>query len=809
MSEGSFEVGDLVWVKKTNYPLWPARISQPPKEEKREKMCYVYFLGSHICDWVANKKIQHHAEHLIPSNYEETSFFLKHAIDEIILLSKDKSFKKDTKASPQVVQNLEEKKCMEDKQLMEEEQSTIERHSYKGDAATLKEKQPSLKKPVKEKQPPVKEPVKEKQSPIKELEKEKQSPVEGKQPSSKEPEKEKQPPQSSLKKQVKNNHPLVEKMTLLAKRQRLEKMTLLAKRQRLEKMTLLAKRQRLEKMTLLAKRQRLEKMTLLAKRQRLEKMTLLAKRQQLEKKQPPIKQNQTSINTNPVRGKRKYLEQITSTGKVSKKEAIDEIILLSKDKPFKKDTKASPQVVQNLEEKCMEDKQLMKEEQSPIERHSYKGDAATLKEKQPSLKKPVKEKQPPVKEPVKEKQSPIKELEKEKQPPVEGKQPSSKEPEKEKQPPQSSLKKQVKNNHPPVEKMTLLAKRQRLEKMILLAKRHWQEKMTLLAKRQQLEKKQPPIKQNQTSINTNPVRGKRKYLEQITSTGKVSKKEAIDEIILLSKDKPFKKDTKASPQVVQNLEEKCMEDKQLMKEEQSPIERHSYKGDAATLKEKQPSLKKPVKEKQPPVKEPVKEKQSPIKELEKEKQPAQSSLKKQVKSNPPVEKMTLLAKRQWLEKMILLAKRQWQEKMTLLAKRQRLEKKQPPIKQNQTSINTNPVRGKRKHLEQITSTGKVSKKAKKAGVSVKSPRVVQRKRSLSKESVIGETSMSIPCSSKIQKIDEEDSLRSSHNGLSADLSNPKDLKSDDEAVSEASSSSSDWHSGLLCPVFNTKNDDRL
>ncbi|GFU61332.1 hypothetical protein TNCV_3617641 [Trichonephila clavipes] len=135
-------------------------------------------------------------------------------------------------------------------------------------------------------------------------------------------------------------------------------------------------------MTLLAKRQRLEKMTLLAKRQRLEKMTLLAKRQQLEKKQPPIKQNQTSINTNPVRGKRKHLKQITSTGNVSKKAVIDEIILLSKDKPFKKDTKASPQVVQNLEEKkCMEDKQLMKEEQSPIERHSYKGDAATLKEK--------------------------------------------------------------------------------------------------------------------------------------------------------------------------------------------------------------------------------------------------------------------------------------------------------------------------------------------------------------------------------------------------------------------------------------------
>ncbi|GFU05756.1 hypothetical protein TNCV_1642981 [Trichonephila clavipes] len=301
-------------------------------------------------------------------------------------------------------------------------------------------------------------------------------------------------------------------------------------------------------------------------------------------------------------------------------------------------------------------------------------------------------------------------------------------------------------------------------------------------------------------------------------------KHAIDEIILLSKDKPFKEDTKASPQVVQNLEEKCMEGKQLMEEEQSPIERHSYKGKATFFKEaskrnttscrgkaarkrettfcrgkaarkekqppveeKQPSSKEPDKEKQPPVegKQPEKQIQPPVegKQPEKEKQPHveenQSSLKKRVKNYHPLV-----------------------EQLTLPTKRQRIGKKQPPIKQNQASINTNPVREKRKHLEQITSRGKVSKKA---GDSVKSPRVVQRKRSLSKESVIGETSMIVPCSSKIQKIDEEDSLRSSHNRLSADLSNPKDLKSD--AISEASSSSRDWHSGLLCCAFNITADD--
>ncbi|GFX34180.1 putative oxidoreductase GLYR1 [Trichonephila clavipes] len=349
-------------------------------------------------------------------------------------------------------------------------------------------------------------------------------------------------------------------------------------------------------------------------------------------------------------------------------------------------------------------------------------------------------------------------------------------------------------------------------------------------------------------------------------------KHAIDEIILLSKDKPFKEDTKASPQIVQNLEEeKCMEGKQLMEEEQSPIDRHSYKGDAATLKGKQPSLKELVEEKQPPVKEkqpslrkpvkeiqplvegkqpvkeiqplvegkqPEKEKQPPGKQPEKEKQPPvdekqPSSKEPEKEKQPPVEEKQPSSKEPDKEKQPPVEGKQPEkekqphveekqsslkkrvknyhplvEQMTLPTKRQQIGKKQPPIKQNQTSINTNPVREKRKHLEQITSRGKVSKKAEKAGDSVKSPRVVQRKLSLSKESVIGETSMIVPCSSKIQKIDEEDSLRSSHNGLSADLSNPKDLKSDDEdAISEASSSSRDWHSGLICRVFNITADD--
>ncbi|GFU61351.1 hypothetical protein TNCV_3544781 [Trichonephila clavipes] len=93
--------------------------------------------------------------------------------------------------------------------------------------------------------------------------------------------------------------------------------------------------------------------------------------------------------------------------------------------------------------------------------------------------------------------------------------------------------------------MTLLAKRQWLEEM---RKRHcWQKKTaarendTAGKKTAAREKSKPPIKQKPNINQTNPVRGKRKHLKQITSTGKVSKKAVIDEIILLSKDKPLRK----------------------------------------------------------------------------------------------------------------------------------------------------------------------------------------------------------------------------------------------------------------------------
>ncbi|GFS50398.1 putative oxidoreductase GLYR1 homolog [Trichonephila clavipes] len=462
-----------------------------------------------------------------------------------------------------------------------------------------------------------------------------------------------------------------------------------------------------------------------------------------------------------------------------------------KDKPFKEVTKASSQVVENLEEKVsMVDKQLMEEEQSPIKkRHSYKDIATTLKGKQPPIKEPSEEKQPP----VKEKQPSLKEPVEEEEPPLKEKQPlkepekqrSSKEPEKEKQ-------SQVEENHP--------------------------------SSNEPEKEKQPPVEENQPfskeprKRETTSSRGTATFFqgarkrETTSCRGKAAFFEGAGERETIScrgKASFFKGARKrettscrgkaaffqgARKRETTSCRGKASFFKGARKEKQPPVE------------ENQPSSSRARKEKQPP----VEEKQSSSKEPEKEKEPhleeKQPFLKEPEKEKqPPVEEKKFSLKKRVKNNHLLV------EEMKLPVKKQRIDKKQPPIKENQTSINTNPVKGKRKQLEQIASTGKVSKKAEKAGDSVKSPRLVERKRSFSKVSVIGETSMSgfIPCSSKIQKIDEDDSLRSSHNGLSSDLSNPKDLKSDDEdVVSEVSSiSSSHWHSGLLCRLFNTKNDD--
>ncbi|GFQ77102.1 putative oxidoreductase GLYR1 homolog [Trichonephila clavata] len=435
--------------------------------------------------------------------------------------------------------------------------------------------------------------------------------------------------------------------------------------------------------------------------------------------------------------------------------AIDEIILLSKDKLCKEASKVSPEIgVQNLEEKeSMEDKQLMEEKQPPIKRFPMKGNQLLrksipkeaskrkqppVKQKKLSLKKPVKEKQPL----VEEKQPSLKEPAKEKQPPVEEKQPSSKEPVKEKQPPvkqkKLSLKKPVKEKQPLVE-----------------------EKQPSL--KEPVKEKQPPVEEKQpSSKEPEPVKEKQPPVEE---------------------KQPFSKEPVKEKQLP--VEEKQSSLKEPVKEKQPPVE------------EKQPSSKEPVKEKQPPVEE-----KQPLKEQVKEKQPLveekQPSPKEPVKEKqPPVEE-----KQPFLKEPKQVKRKHPVEEKKVPIKKQRIEEKQPPIKENLTSIKKNPVKGKQ--VKKILSREK-PKKVEKAGDSVKSQRVVGRKRSLSKGSVIGETSMSglVPCP-KIQKLDEDDS---SHNKSSTDLSNPKNPKLDDDKHSVSSSSSNQSvYPGLIFRGFNDDDD---
>ncbi|GFQ94037.1 putative oxidoreductase GLYR1 homolog [Trichonephila clavata] len=535
MSVAKFEIGDLVWAKKKDYPLWPAKISQPPKEEKKKGMHYVCFLKTETCAWVPIKKIQHHAEHLIPPYYEKKSPFLKLAIDEIILLSKDKLCKEASKVSPEIgVQNLEEKESMEDKQLMEEKQPPIERCSYEV-KSTVKEKhsykegkQLSLKKPVKEKQPPVKQkklslkkPVKEKQPLVEEKQpslkepvKEKQPPVEEKQPSSKEPVKEKQLPveekQPSLKEPVKEKQPHVEEKQPSVKEPAKEKQPPVEEKKPSSKEPVKEKQPPVKQKKLSLKKPVKEKQPL------------------VEEKQPSLKE------TEPVKEKQPHVEEKQPSSKEpvkKKKPPVEE------KQPLKEPVKEKQPLV---DEKQPSPKEPVKEKQPPVE--EKQPSLKEPKEKQSSLKEPVKEKQPPVEE-----KQPLKEQVKEKQPLVDEKQPSPKEPVKEKQPPveekQPSLKEPVKEKQPSVEekqplkepvkekppvtekkptlKKPLKEKQSSLKKQV--KKKHPVEEKKVPIKKQRIEEKQPPIKENLTSIKKNPVKGKQ--VKKILSREKPKKVE--------------------------------------------------------------------------------------------------------------------------------------------------------------------------------------------------------------------------------------------------------------------------------------------
>ncbi|GFQ88273.1 putative oxidoreductase GLYR1 homolog [Trichonephila clavata] len=525
MSVAKFEIGDLVWAKKKDYPLWPAKISQPPKEEKKKGMHYVCFLKTETCAWVPIKKIQHHAEHLIPPNYEKKSPFLKLAIDEIILLSKDKLCKEASKVSPEIgVQNLEEKESMEDKQLMEEKQPPIkrcsyegkstvkEKHSYKGKATTAKEKHSYKSKAtsVKEKQS-LKEPVKGKQSPAEEKQPLKEPiteklPVKGKQFSLKKPVKEKQPPvkqkKLSLKKPVKEKQPLVEEKQPSLKEPAKEKQPPVEEKQPSSKEPVKEKQPPVKQKKLSLKKPVKEKQPLVEEKQP-------SLKEPVKEKQPPVEEKQPS-SKEPVKKKQPPVKQ----KKLSLKKPVKEKQPLVEEKqPSLKEPEPVKEKQPPVEEKQPSSKEPVKEKQPPVEekqplKEQVKEKQPLVEEKQPSPKEPVKEKQPP----VEEKQPFLKEPVKEKQPPVEEKQSSLKEPVKEKPPvtekkptlkkplkeKQSSLKKQVKRKHPVEEKKVPI-------------------------KKQRIEEKQPPIKENLTSIKKNPVKGKQ--VKKILSREKPKKVE--------------------------------------------------------------------------------------------------------------------------------------------------------------------------------------------------------------------------------------------------------------------------------------------
>ncbi|GFU85721.1 putative oxidoreductase GLYR1 homolog [Trichonephila clavipes] len=71
MAQKDFEIGDLIWVKRKNFPCWPAKIADPPtvleedfrtanglqnmeKSERRKAQHYVLFFGSQDYAWKRN-----------------------------------------------------------------------------------------------------------------------------------------------------------------------------------------------------------------------------------------------------------------------------------------------------------------------------------------------------------------------------------------------------------------------------------------------------------------------------------------------------------------------------------------------------------------------------------------------------------------------------------------------------------------------------------------------------------------------------------------------------------------------------------
>ncbi|GFV95523.1 putative oxidoreductase GLYR1 homolog [Trichonephila clavipes] len=100
MAQKDFEIGDLIWVKRKNFPCWPAKIADPPtvleedfrtanglqnmeKSERRKAQHYVLFFGSQDYAWVWDENIVPHSVEILHTNTPKSTLYEK-AIDEII-----------------------------------------------------------------------------------------------------------------------------------------------------------------------------------------------------------------------------------------------------------------------------------------------------------------------------------------------------------------------------------------------------------------------------------------------------------------------------------------------------------------------------------------------------------------------------------------------------------------------------------------------------------------------------------------------------------------------------------------------------
>ncbi|GFX49725.1 oxidoreductase GLYR1-like protein [Trichonephila clavipes] len=92
MAQKDFEIGDLIWAKRKNFPFWPAKIADPPtllEEDFRtangeRAQHYVFFFGRQDYAWVWDEDIVPHSVEFLKNTNTPKSVLYEKAIDEII-----------------------------------------------------------------------------------------------------------------------------------------------------------------------------------------------------------------------------------------------------------------------------------------------------------------------------------------------------------------------------------------------------------------------------------------------------------------------------------------------------------------------------------------------------------------------------------------------------------------------------------------------------------------------------------------------------------------------------------------------------